>query len=463
MYLEITTTHAPATDLGFLARKNPAGIHETELSFGKAVVFYPRADADACTLSMLLQVDPIGLVRGGQDGGIMDHYVNDRPYAASSFMSVAIARSLREAMAGKSRERQELADTAIPLDVVVGPVPARGGPALAERLFAPLGYAFCAEAHPFDAARPDWGTSPYLTLRLKGTLRLADLLSHLYVLLPVLDRRKHYFVGDDEIEKLLARGGEWLQAHPERDLIVDRYLHRSRALVKEALGRLDDVEGAPASEPEPAEAKADAEQAAPGLHDRRLDLVAETLARLGARKVLDLGCGEGKLAHRLARDPGVLSVTAVDVGPFELMRAAKRLDRLPTAQREKVTFLQGSLLYRDARLRGHDAAALVEVIEHVEPSRLVPVERSLFGYLAPRAVVVTTPNREYNALFPNLPAGKLRHPDHRFEFTRAEFSAWTGRVAAEFGYAVEILPVGEEHPEHGAVTQMAVFTKGVAA
>ena len=262
MYLEITTTHAPATDLGFLARKNPAGVHETELSFGKAVVFYPRAEENACTLSMLLQVDPVGLVRGGQDGGIMDHYVNDRPYAASSFMSVAIARSLREAMAGKSRERQELADTAIPLDVVVGPVPARGGPALAERLFAPLGYEFSAEAHPFDASRPDWGTSPYLTLRLKGTLRLADLLSHLYVLLPVLDRRKHYFVGDDEIEKLLARGGAWLQAHPERDLIVDRYLHRSRSLVKEALGRLDDVEGAPVAEAEPAEPKADAERIA---------------------------------------------------------------------------------------------------------------------------------------------------------------------------------------------------------
>ena len=453
MYLEITTTYRPATDLGFLAHKNPARVHESDHAFGKAVLFYPRADEEACTLAVLLDVDPVGLVRGGAFGGVADHYVNDRPYAASSFMSVALARTLREAMAGRSRERPALADAAIPLSASVGPVPVKGAPDLVRRLFDPLGYAVEAEAYPLDPERPDWGASPYVTLHLAATTRLADLLTHLYVLLPVLDARKHYFVGDDEVEKLLARGGDWLQAHPERDLIVERYLHRSRGLVSGALARLADTEGTVAGEGAVA---ADPE---PRLHDRRLDLVAATLARHGARKVLDLGCGEGRLAERLAADPGILAVTCVDVGLHDLARAAKRLSRLPGPQADKATFLQGSLLYRDARLRGHDAAALVEVIEHVDPARLGHLERALFGYLAPKAVVLTTPNRDHNALFPGLAAGVLRHPDHRFEFTQAEFAAWTSRVAAAFGYAVEILPVGEPDPVHGPVSQMAVFTK----
>lgn len=453
MYLEISTTHRPATDLGFLAHKNPARVHASDHSFGKAVLFYPRADEERCTLALVLDVDPVGLVRGGAFGGLADHYVNDRPYAASSFLSVALSRTLREAMAGRSRERPELAATAIPLEATVGPVPVKGGPALAARLFEPLGYAVDVETHFLDPDRPDWGEAPLVTLRLLATTRLADLLTHLYVLLPVLDERKHYFVGDDEVEKLLSRGGEWLQAHPERDLIVRRYLHRSRGLVHEALARLDAADGSSAPD------LGDGARDEPRLHDRRLDLVARTLGRLGARKVLDLGCGEGRLVERLVADPGVRSVTAVDVGARDLAKASERLSRLPGALRDKATLLQGSLLYRDARLKGHDAAALVEVIEHVEPAMLERVERVVFGAIAPRAVVVTTPNRDHNALFPDLPEGALRHPDHRFEFTRTEFEAWTCRVAAAFGYAVEILPVGEPDPVHGPVSQMAVFTK----
>lgn len=376
-----------------------------------------------------------------------------------------MGRALREAIGGRSRERQALADSAIPLDVTVAPLPARGGgAALVRRLFEPLGYVVTCEAIPLDPLRADWGDSPYVTLRLAATCRLADLLTHLIVLTPVLDAQKHYYVGDEEIDKLLARGKGWLEAHPERDLIVQRYLKGRRALVEEALTRLAGGE----TGDEDAEATVDrarkdtAEEAIEKplrLHDVRLDTVAETLKALGAARVLDLGCGEGKLIGRLVKDRQFAEIVGVEVSSISLSRADKRLEKLPDMQRQRVKLLQGALIYRDARLRGYDAAALVEVIEHVEPDRLYHLERAVFGDAAPRAVIVTTPNADYNVLFPTLPAGKFRHEDHRFEWSRAEFAAWCERVSAAYGYKVRIAPLGEEDATHGAPSQMGVFTR----
>ena len=242
MLLTITTTHRPATDLGHLVRKNPARVQSFELSFGRAHVFYPAATEERCTVALLLEVDAIGLVRGRRgpsgEGRTLEHYVNDRPYVASSLLSVAIAEVFGSALSGHSKDRPELVDQPIPLTATVAVLPCRGGESFLRRLFEPLGYRVQVAGSPLDETFPEWGDSPYFTVTLDGNLPLRLLLSHLYVLVPVLDNDKHYWVGDDEVQKLLRHGEGWLAAHPERETITRRYLKHRRDLVNEALGRL---------------------------------------------------------------------------------------------------------------------------------------------------------------------------------------------------------------------------------
>jgi 3' terminal RNA ribose 2'-O-methyltransferase Hen1 len=221
MLLTLTTTHRPATDLGYLLHKNPSRPQAFELSFGRAHVFYPEADEDRCTAALLLEVDPVGLVRNRRgpagEGFALEQYVNDRPFAASSFLSVAIAQVFGSALSGASKERAELAKTPIPLMARLSVVPCRGGEAILRRLFEPLGYTVAAMHHPLDEQFPEWGEGPYYTVELSHTVALRDLLTHLYVLVPVLDNDKHYWIGEEEVEKLLRHGDPWLALHPERE------------------------------------------------------------------------------------------------------------------------------------------------------------------------------------------------------------------------------------------------------
>ncbi|MEM1128429.1 MAG: 3' terminal RNA ribose 2'-O-methyltransferase Hen1 [Bacteroidota bacterium] len=462
MLLTLTTTHEPATDLGYLLHKHPARCQSFTLPFGQAHVYYPEASATRCTAALVLDVDPVGLVRDAR-GATISQYVNDRPYVASSLLSVALARVYGSALNGRCKDRPELAQTAIPLHARLAALPCAAGEDRLRRLFEPLGYAVTATQHPMDPVFPAWGASPYFTVELTHTICLDQLLSHLYVLMPVLDGAKHYWVGEEEVEKLLRQGEGWLADHPERDYITQRYLKYRKALARAALSRLTTPD-----EAQDAEAQ-DAEEAAVerplSLHDQRLDAVLEVLVQTGATSVLDLGCGEGRLLHRLWSAPQFTRIVGVDVSHRALERAQARLrlDRQPEAQRRRVELHHGSLVYRDRRLTGFDAAALVEVVEHLDPPRLAAFARSVFGEARPRTVVLTTPNREYNARFETLPAGQLRHRDHRFEWTRAEFEAWAHQVAEAYGYTVDIRPVGPEDPALGAPTQMGVFDRRPAS
>ncbi|MGH3941314.1 MAG: methyltransferase [Pseudonocardiaceae bacterium] len=259
MLLTITSRAEPATDLGFLLHKHPGRVQSFEVSSGLAHVFYPEATSHRCTAALLLEVDPIELVRskrfGGNDVFALAQYVNDRPYAASSMLAVAMAKVLQD------------------------------------------------------------------------------------------------------------------------------------ATFTEILG--------------------------------------------------------------------------VDVSHRALQIATRRLrlERRSDRQRERVTLLQSSLTYRDDRLGGFDAAVLMEVIEHVDPPRLAALERTVFGHARPGTVIVTTPNVEHNVRYAHLPAGRMRHRDHRFEWTRSEFRHWAKPVAARYGYRVRYLPVGADDPEVGPPTQLAVFTR----
>jgi len=490
MLLTITTTHQPATDLGYLLHKNPARLQSVEITGGQAYIFYPEATTERCTAALLLDLDPVGLVRGrgNGEGFALEQYVNDRPYVASSFLSVALSKAFGTAMNGTCKDRPALPAEALPLAVTVAVVSAPG-PDWPHRLFEPLGYIVDTEAYPLDPTQPEWGDSPYYTLRLRHDgLRLQDVLTHLYVLLPVLDNDKHYYVDQQEAEKLLHRGGTWLPQHPERGFITRRYLRYLAGIVNPTLARL--LEGTEEELPEPEASAVDAASprvmesesspvetglplaAAPdatrelaestvrlSLHDQRLQQVAHEIYQLAPRRVLDLGCGEGKLLRLLLRQAKIEFILGMDVSHQALSRASVRLhlDELSPRQRARIELIQGSLLYRDERLAGFDAAALVEVIEHLDENRLAALEAVVFAQARPAHVFVTTPNADYNQLFEKLNAGEFRHDDHRFEWTRAEFAAWAAGVAERHGYQVRLVPMGEEVEGVGAPSQLAVF------
>jgi 3' terminal RNA ribose 2'-O-methyltransferase Hen1 len=465
--LTVSTTHRPATDLGYLLYKNPSKFQTFQLNFGQAHVFYPEATEQRCTAALLLEIDPVGLVRNrrGPSGNdfSLEQYVNDRAYAASSFLSVAMAEVLGSALSGKCRERPALAKTKLPLVAQIPVLPCRGGESVIRRLFEPLGYELSIMRHPLDLQFPEWGEGRYWSLQLRADTTLHDLLTHLYVLIPTLDGDKHYWIGDDEVEKLLRHGAGWLASHPEKEQIVDRYLKRRKHLTRQALERLleedqpdpDEAELAHANEEQTVEHKI-------SLNEQRLGAVMAVLRSSGARTVLDLGCSTGNLLRALLAERQFERILGMDVSHRVLEIAAEKLhlDRLPPIQKQRISLIQGSLGYRDERLAGFDAAAVVEVIEHLDPARLSAFERVLFEFARPRSVVITTPNVEYNVKFESLPAGRFRHQDHRFEWTRQHFQTWADNVGRRFGYAVRFLPIGPEDPAVGSPTQMGVFDCG---
>ncbi|MEV6107721.1 3' terminal RNA ribose 2'-O-methyltransferase Hen1 [Streptomyces sp. NPDC051940] len=476
MFLTISTTGTaahPATDLGFLLHKHPAKAQSFSTAQGTAHVFYPEAAEHRCTAALLLEVDPVALVRRGRGkgrGGAPDsalaQYVNDRPYAAGSLLAVALSTVFKSALRGVCAQRPERAARPLPLRVEVPVVPARGGADLVRRLFEPMGWRVTAEPVQLDPRFPEWGESRYVSLLLEGELPLSAALRHLYVLLPVLDDAKHYWVAPDEVDKLLRAGEGWLEDHPEQKLITARYRSRRWSLAREAMERLELARLAEADDTEAEELdnavdeSVDTEEKPVPLAAQRREAISGALRAAGAARVLDLGCGQGQLVGELLKDVRYTEVVGVDVSVRALNVAARRLrlERMGERQAGRVRLLQGSLTYTDARLKGYDAAVLSEVIEHLDLPRLPALEYAVFGSARPHTVIVTTPNVEYNVRWETLPAGHSRHSDHRFEWTRAEFADWAQAVAARHGYAVAYRPVGPDDPEVGPPTQMAVFT-----
>ncbi|ANS78820.1 HEN1 C-terminal domain [Serinicoccus hydrothermalis] len=493
MLLTLTSTAPQAPDLGFLLHKHPDRVQQVELPAARASIFYPEASPERCTVALLLDVDPVALVRGSRHGGgrpgrggpeaaQLSTYVNDRPWAASSLLAVALGKAFKTALNGRCDARPDLVDEPLPLTVRLPALPARGrsedasGMPLVRRLFAPLGWEVSGRSTPLGAQMADWGDAPYVDVELAGRHRLADALAHLYVLLPVLDEAKHYWVSADEVDKLLRRGQTWLPGHPDRELITRRYLGVRRRFVDDALDRLaalddqvapsEQVPGAGGASTGgvPTTDAAGPEEVPRGpLRQQRLDTVLAVLREVGARRVVDLGCGEGACLSALLADPAFTQILGVDVSARELVRAEGRLGlddpgRLPDQQRARIRLRQSSAVYRDEELAGYDAMLLVEVVEHVDPERLPDLEASVFGASRPRNVVLTTPNAEHNVRY-GIPQGQFRHPDHRFEWTRTELRAWAEGVAGRHGYHVELRPVGEDYPEVGPPTQLALFTR----
>jgi 3' terminal RNA ribose 2'-O-methyltransferase Hen1 len=462
MLLTISTTHEPATDLGYLLHKHPDRCQSFDLSFGRAHVFYPEVSEQCTSAALLLDVDPVAMVRGKsrEQSFLLGNYVNDRPYVASSFLSVAIAQVFGTAMSGRCKDREVLAESRIPLTARIDVLPVRGGEGFVQRIFEPLGYTVEAIRHPLDTQFPEWGESPYFSVTISGTKLLSEMLTHLYVLIPVFDNGKHYFVGDDELEKLLEKGTGWLSDHPEKEQITRRYLRHKSNLYREALARLVEDEPIEDGDDEPtALMPEETLEQTVSLNEQRLGTVLAALRGSGARSVLDLGCGEGKLLRDLLAERQFERIVGLDVSirSLEIAQRRLKLDRIPDRQTERIKLIHGSLIYRDQRLANFDAAAVVEVIEHLDPPRLSAFERVVFEFARPKTVVLTTPNSEYNVKWETLPADQFRHADHRFEWTRQEFQDWANRVASQHGYNVRFIPVGPVDELVGSPTQMGVF------
>lgn len=463
MLVTITTTHQPATDLGFLLHKHPDKVQSIDLSVGKAHIYYPESTAERSTVALLLDIDPIAMVRGSKKlsgkGFSLGQYVNDRPYVASSFMSVALSKAFSTAMNGTCATKPHLVNEKLPLAVKIAVLPApRGGEALIRKLFEPLGYTVALEQHRLDEQFTQWGDSKYFTLCIEQHVTVQELLSHLYVLIPVLDNDKHYFVSEEEIEKLLSKGKGWLGSHPEKEQIAQRYLINLSSYSRKALERLSENQ---VGEEEALEENTEEQEKRESLHQKRLNAALEAIKDSGAQKVIDLGCGEGKLLKLLLKEKQFTKITGIDISYSTLLKAKERLrmDRMTERQLQRIELFQSALTYRDQRLDGYDAAAVVEVIEHMDQNRLRSFERSIFACSKPGTVVVTTPNAEYNQVY-EMEEGRMRHSDHRFEWTRNEFETWATTVAQEHGYQVSFKAIGELDETHGASSQMAVFTHG---
>ncbi|MFB6454199.1 3' terminal RNA ribose 2'-O-methyltransferase Hen1 [Chitinophaga sp. Hz27] len=451
MLLTIKTNRYPATDLGYLLHKHPAKVQQVSLSAGSAHIFYPEATDQSCTAALLLDIDPVHLVRKGANEFALDQYVNDRPYVASSFMSNAISHVYSSAMNGRCKDKPTLTEEAIPYEICISVLKVRGGEKLLRQLFEPLGYEVSCEQIMLDEIHTEWGMSQYFRVTLRHTQTLQLVLRQLFVLLPVCDNDKHYFVDAQELEKLTEKGKGWLETHPEQELITRRYLKNIGALTKEALSSILKEEGA-AEEEKPKEKIR--------LHDLRLQTVRDLLQELKVTTIVDLGCGEGKFLKVLKDMPGLTKVLGMDVSypSLEIAKSKLKLHKLPEAEREKFQLIQGALTYRDTRLSGFEAGVLIEVIEHLDLPRLEILERVVLEFARPKHLIVTTVNAEYNVMYEKLKPGEFRHGDHRFEWTRAEFRAWGDRVAEQFRYQVSYKDLGELHEEHGAPSQLALFT-----
>jgi len=470
LFLSIATTRPGARDLGFLLHKHPDRLYSGDTSRGKVTGFFPEATETRAEFVLICEVDPVERVRGmAWDAGIAQ-YVEPQPFLAASYLSQAISSALRSALngvAGTKRDPDEdaalkrLAKEEWPLEIKVGPV--RTSAELAVSLFEPLGWEVSVESHALGVPGIPAGKSDLHVLTLTGRTTVKAALSALYVLLPVLDPRKHYFYDESEVTKLLDKAADWLPTHPYRDLIVRRYLSKSGDLRDAAMGLLESQDSAEAPAPGFAAdvGYEDPDHVTP--HDERQSRIVDIVEEMRSARVLDLGCGDGKLLARLTESPVPREIVGMEPSRRDLERARKRLSGNPAKVMDpRVTLLHGSLTYADERLSGFDVAILSEVIEHIDPDRLSLVERALFGSMKPKAVVLTTPNGSYNALFGQLYQGRFRHPDHRFEWTVAECEAWAARVAATYGYTATVEGIGPHDEEHGHLSHLVIFKKDKA-
>lgn len=466
MLLTITTTHQPATDMGYLLGKHPNRCQTFDFPWAKAHVFYPEASHERCTIALAVELltHKLNPNNRGTAHSRQEHFVNDRAYAATSHLALVINQLFSQAYASQNKDKPELSNTPLPLEVWLPTVPRGRHPDTASQLFEPLGYTVAAKPLPLDQKKPDSGYSRHIDLTLSHTITMAEMLRHLYVLLPTMDGGKHHYIEQDDVEKLMRFGEGWLSTHPKRDMIVNSSMNEKRSFANKVVAMLDEQNQAQEQPDEnsPQETRHERQEAhverGIGLNKMRRDAVLKAVKDSSPNSVIDLGCGEGTLTLALLQENPSFRVTAMDVSTRAMSTLERRAGRLTPAQKDRLKTFHGSLSYRDRRLADHDTAVAMEVVEHIDEEKLSSFEDTVLAGARPKTLIVTTPNREYNAVF-GMEPGTRRHRDHRFEWDRQEFKKWANDSAAAHGYSVAILPIGPVDPSMGPPSQMAVFTR----
>ena len=444
MLLTLACSGKDAPDLSWLLHKRPNRLQAFDLPYGKAFVFFPEYTETRSVVSLLLEINQEALndLCKNKEGEFQ--FVNPRQFLSSSLLSGAIGKVFSSAIKGICADKPELVNKEYDLELELTNFSCRLKPEYVARIFKPLGYAIA-----FDNISSDFPREKLIVgnLRLKGKTNLKDLLSQLYILIPVFDRYLHFWIDEPQLQRFIRLTAGWLESHPEKRFILTEYFWPAADFKSRVLERFNAIPGLSSNE-----------KAQP-LKIQRHEAIEATLAIHGAKTIIDLGCGEGSLIFYLLEQKKYAKIAGTDISAKNIESAKKRIAGRPSRACREDDLFVSSLTYPDKRLRGYDAAVLSEVIEHFEINRMNTVMKNILGAAKPQIFIMTTPNRAYNNQFSGLADGAMRHPDHRYEFTEEEFTNFCRKNASAFGYEVELEPIGEISPEFGAPTLMGVFKK----
>jgi len=424
MQLSIYTKNPHARAISHLLAKNPATVYERQVK-GHAVRFvYHKMTDDELYASIFVTPDSLALVKDNEAFDIT-HYINDREFAVSTIFLSLIRSALGTALNGKPKEEYiQFAAMDFPFTFEFGPISSRLTDEEIRNIWEPLGYEVTINTMT-DAKRARF-------LTLTNTITLKKALQQIFILIPVMDDYKHYFIDEAERERLENYGEGWLETHPMREFIYKKALRFKQLYMSE----------------EENEQKVNK----PSLNTRRYETIADAVTALKPKTVIDMGAGEGKLSMLLAQIDSITNLYSVDPSNHALARMQKRFADQQFAAAPIIKW--GSLYYEDKEFTEADVFILCEVIEHIDEERLPQIMHLITQNYTPKHLIITTPNAEYNTVYE---LEVMRHDDHRFEWDRKQFEAWCKAVAPN--YDLQFEGIGSVHEQYGAPTQMCIMTR----
>ena len=473
MHLILKASGEGADIVSHLLSKNPNNVYDRTDKGVRVRMVYTTATERETEVLMHAEPDPVDLVRGTPDGYDITQYINDREFVTSSLFCSYIRSALGTALNGKPKEAYaRWVGHPFDMELSFGPVASDLPDRAIEELFSPLGYAVTLErdelTYTFDLKKK----STVRRIILRGQVTVQNALRQLFLLIPVLDNYKHYFISEDEIDKIKRYGEGWLDSHPLKEMIIKRTL-RFAELIRQ-YERQEGALSAPAEAVNAEEDNVSTEGKGDGIDDPSLQedppvrlnelryrAITDVVAGLPLkRRIVDMGAGEGKLSARLAYIPGVESILAVEPSGQSRLRAMERFAKLE--ERSGIAAMPepiiGSLFYFDEQLQNQDVMILCEVIEHIDAYRLNGIMDTIMNEYQPEVLLVTTPNKEYNQVYA-MERESFRHHDHRFEWTRAELAAQCEMWTKQAEYTFEIRGIGEYAEGFGQPTQLVIFRK----
>ncbi|WP_075619063.1 3' terminal RNA ribose 2'-O-methyltransferase Hen1 [Paenisporosarcina indica] len=447
MQLTIKATGENVKAISYLLSKNPDNVYERNHKGHLVRLFYSKFTETELEVTIFVTPDPIELIKSSSNSYDITHYINDREFAVSSIFCSFIRSALGTALNGQPKEEYiDWVNHLFPFEFEFGPVVSTISDEVLNELFEPIGYQVTITRPEIDYSFQMKEKSSVSYISLKGTKTLQDGLRQLFILIPVIDNYKHYFIDEKEIEKLERYGEGWLEAHPMRDMI-----YRQALRFKEVYSQVENTN---------LEEKIEEPSEKIRLNDLRYERIVETVSLMKPKSIVDFGSGEGKLSVRLGFVTGVKEILAVEPSESATLKALRRFEKVTNKEGFVVPeTLWGSLFYYDERLKGKDVMILCEVIEHIDEYRLPKVLDTILHDYQPGALIITTPNREYNMVYDM--DDHFRHNDHRFEWTRAEFYQWCNERNLRESYDLHFDGIGEEHETQGFPTQMCVFKRKV--